>query len=204
MIKVFLIDDHPLILNSIHAILSDDQEINVVGKNIGFSLETLDQLKDINPDVIVLDISMPEYDAFEIVPLLRKDLKHARIIIYTMHSLYRYLKYFFLMKVEGYVVKSSRTDNLIEAIKTVYSGDIYYPDHMLEKINQSEESMELNQIQFTVFEKILLENLNKNYTNKELAQIMNCSLNDILKARKKLLVKTNTYNIESLLKYVFS
>ena len=108
------------------------------------------------------------------------------------------------MKVEGYVVKSSRTDNLIEAIKTVHSGDIYYPDHMLEKINQSEESMELNQIQFTVFEKILLENLNKNHTNKEVAKIMNCSLQDILKARKKLLVKANTHNIESLLKQVFS
>lgn len=199
MIKVFLLDDHPILVNTIELLLGEDPEISVVGKSNRYAESTLSELKSLNPDVILLDISMPELDSFELVPILKKLVPDLKIVVYTMHSLNRYLKHFFNLGVDGYLIKSAEMGNLFDAIKNVYKNEKYFPDKLIEEINLAELKLEENQLQFTFFEKQIIEELKKKQTNKAIAQYLNCSLTKILSSRQNLLIKTGTTNTNEFL-----
>ena len=161
MISVYLLDDHPILVNTIELMLSSDSEITVAGKSNGYNSSTLTELQTLQPDVILLDISMPEYDSFELVPILKDKVPELKIVIYTMHSLNRYLNHFFNLGVDGYLIKSSELGNLFDAIKTVYKNGKYFPDTLINEISLAELHLEENQLQFTFFEKQIIEELKK-------------------------------------------
>lgn len=199
MIKVYLLDDHPILVNTIELLLGEDPEISVVGKSNGYSESTLSELKSLKPDVILLDISMPDLDSFELVPTLKRLVPDLKIVLYTMHSLNRYLKHFFNLGVDGYLIKSAEMGNLFDAIKTVCKNEKYFPYKLIEKINLAELKLEENQFQFTSFEKQIIDELKKKQTNKAIAEYLNCSLSKILASRQNLLVKTGTTNTNEFL-----
>jgi two-component system response regulator NreC len=199
MISVYLLDDHPILLNTIDLLLGEDEKINVVGKSNAYSYSVLLELKSLKPDVILLDISMPEHDSFELVPILKEKVPGLKIVIYTMHSLNRYLKHFFYLGVHGYLIKSSEVGNIYDAIKTVYNNNYYFPDSLLKEISESELRLEENQVQFTFFEKAIIGELKKQQTNKAIAKHLNCSITKVLSSRKNLLVKTGATNTNEFL-----
>lgn len=202
MIKVFLLDDHPLLVNTVEILLSEDENITVVGKSNGFNDTTLSQLILLKPQVILLDISMPEYDSFELVPILKQKLPELKIVIYTMHSLTRYLKHFFKLGVDGYLIKSAEFGNIFDAIKTVHRNEKYFPDAILNQISYSDLKLEENQLQFTNFEKELIVELKKQTTNNKIAKRLNCTLNKVLLSRKNLLIKTGATNTNEFLRKI--
>jgi DNA-binding NarL/FixJ family response regulator len=199
MISVFLLDDHPILVNTIESLLGEDKEMEVVGKSNGYTGSTLTELKAVMPNVILLDISMPECDSFELVPILKSELPSLKIVMYTMHSLNRYLKHFFSLGVDGYVIKSAEVGNLFDAIKTVYYNGKYFPDTLINEISLAEQQLEENQLQFTFFEKQIIGELKKKQTNKAIAKHLNCSLSKVLSSRQNLLVKTGTINTNEFL-----
>ena len=199
MISVYLLDDHPNLVNTIELMLSSDSEIAVAGKSNSYNSSTLTELQTLQPDVILLDISMPEYDSFELVPILKDKVPELKIVIYTMHSLNRYLNHFFNLGVDGYLIKSSELGNFFDAIKTVYNNGKYFPDSLINEISLAELHLEENQLQFTFFEKQIIEELKKKQTNKAIAEHLNCSLSKVLSSRQNLLVKTGTINTNEFL-----
>ncbi len=199
MINVYLLDDHPILVNTVQFMLSDDKEVNVVGKSNSYTEGTLLELKSLKTNVIVLDISMPHYDSFELVPILKKEFPELKILLYTMHSLNRYLQHFFSLGVDGYLIKSSEIGNLFDAIKSVYNNERYFPDALLKQINVSELQLEENQLQFTSFEEQIIAELKKKQTNKAIAEHLNCSLTKVLSSRQNLLIKTGTTNTNEFL-----
>jgi len=202
MIKVFLLDDHPLLLESIAALIINGKHCEVVGKSSSASPEVIQKISASACDVLVQDVSMPNMDAFELIPLIKEKLPKLKIIIYTMHSIVRYYKHFLSLGVDGYVVKSSDTGNLLEAIVKVYSGDQYFPPSMLKLITNADRSVEENQLQFTVFEKDLIKQLRQFKSNSKIAETMDCTTDKVLFARKNLLIKTGTSSTHELLQLI--
>ena len=199
MIKVFLLDDHPLLVNTVEILLNEDENITVVGKSNAFNDNTLTELERLKPNVILLDISMPEYDSFELVPILKQKVPDLKIVLYTMHSLTRYLKHFLKLGVDGYLIKSAEFGNIFDAIKSVHRNEKYFPDELIKKIHYSDLKLEENQLQFTTFEKELIVELKKQTTNNKIAARLKCSVNKVLLARKNLLVKTGATNTNEFL-----
>jgi len=202
MIKVFLIDDHPLLLESIAALIEENGECTVVGKSSKAELGVIDEIYASACDVLVQDVSMPNMDAFELIPLIKERLPDLSVIIYTMHSIERYYKHFLSLGVDGYVVKSSDTGNLIDAIHCVFNGSQYFPSSILSLIANADKAVEENQLQFTKFEKQILAELRLFKTNNEISKNLNCEQEKVLAARKNLLVKTGTSSTHDLLKLI--
>lgn len=194
MHKIFLIDDHPLILESLKLLLQQSENCKVVGST-STSATAIESLKNAKADIVIMDVSMPKKDAFSLVPEIKKELPSLKIIIYTMHALDRYFNFFNNLKVEGYVLKSGEYGNLLDAIKVVANGGTFLTKSKYFKNIEIEE----NQVQLNELEKEIIKLLIKDYTILEIAKKLDITTNDIMELRKNLIIKTGCQTTTQLL-----
>ena len=123
-LRVFLADDHPIVLAGIKALVMADQGLEVVGEardgRMALRLAT-----ELNPDVVVLDISMPGLSGIKLAEQLRVACPNCKLVALTVHEDRGYLRQLLEVGIDGYVVKRSATDELIRAIRVVASGGVY-------------------------------------------------------------------------------
>ena len=198
MKKVFFVDDHPLILESLKQMFKDEKDYEVIGST-HHSLEAHDLIQQLKPDILVLDVSMPEMDAFQLVPELKSSYPELKIILYTMHSLSRYYDHFKELEVDGYVLKSGEYGNIKDALNSVSNGNKFFYDLHQQKDTISEE----NQVQLNDLEKEILSLLKKHLSNKEISEKLKCSISAVLSSRKNILRKTGFTNTQDLLDHYY-
>lgn len=196
---IILLDDHPLILRSMKAIVEMDGEFEILA-TCSSSDELFSTLETADPEIIVLDISLPDIDGFDIFARLRTFHPHVKTIIYTMHRVRRYMEHFHQNGANGYVLKSGELGELVDALKIVYKGDRYFPESVI-GIKAKDDDYEDNQIQLTEAEKFTLRSLYANRSNKEISESLDISINEVIDIRKSLLFKSNAVNTRELLEY---
>lgn len=123
-VRVFLADDHPLVLDGIKALIVADPGLEVVGEARD-GATALRQAIAMHPDVAVLDLSMPGLNGIEVARRLLEACPQCRVLILTVHEDDAYLHQLLNMGVAGYVLKRSATDELRRAIHAVAAGGIY-------------------------------------------------------------------------------
>jgi len=123
-IRVLLADDHAVLRSGLRLLLMSQNEFEVVGE-ASSGVETLALAEQIQPDLILLDLSMPGLGGIEVLPRLRKIVSSARILILTMHDDPQYLRQALKNGANGYVLKKAADTELISAIRSVMRGEIY-------------------------------------------------------------------------------
>lgn len=123
-LKVFLADDHPVVRAGLKALIDDESDMEVVGeaKNGREAFERID-LKP--PDVVVIDISMPEMTGAQVTEKLRQKHPGLRVLALTVHEERSYLRQILHAGAAGYVLKRAASDELIRAIRAVAAGETY-------------------------------------------------------------------------------
>ena len=111
-IKVLLVDDHPIVLEGIKTHLSLQSDLEVVGSATN-GHEAIQMAKALQPDVILLDISMPEMNGLEAISLLRQQVSRAKILVLTMHNTREYIAQIIQTGARGYMLKDSSPSELI-------------------------------------------------------------------------------------------
>lgn len=124
-IKVLLADDDPVFLNRVCQLLKS--EFEVVG-TVGDGQAFLAAAIDLQPDLFVLDISMPHLNGFQAARQLKKLQSNARILFLSMHEDPATISEAFAMGVDGYVVKRSAATDLIPALQQVFQGNRFVPE----------------------------------------------------------------------------
>lgn len=133
MINVILVDDQEIVREGIKMILSLDNEINILGEaENGKKLLEILSLKI--PDVILMDIRMPIMDGVEATKLIKEKYPNAKVIILTTFNEDKYIFKGLKNGADGYILKDSGSDDIINAIKTVYSGNILLNPEVAKKI----------------------------------------------------------------------
>lgn len=196
---VILLDDHPLILRSMKAIVEMDGKFEILA-TCSSSHELFQTMEEKHPNIVVLDISLPDIDGFDIFTKMKAIHPEVKTIIYTMHRVRRYMEHFHQNGADGYVLKSGELGELVDALNTVHSGGRYFPEHIT-GMKKQDDDYEDNQIQLTDSEHITLRALNNNQSNKEIAEKLDISINEVIDIRKSLLFKTNVVNTRELLEY---
>lgn len=126
-IKVLIVDDHSLVRQGLSQILSLEPDLEVVGEAKDGE-ECLQKVKDLKPDVILLDINMPNVNGIKALRKLKDMNQETKVIILTFHEEIEYLFETFNLGANGYIVKDAESDVLIHGIREVYSGVSYvYP-----------------------------------------------------------------------------
>lgn len=123
-IRILLADDHAVLRSGLAALLNARSDMTVVGEAAD-GAELLTQADQSQPDLILLDLTMPRLGGLEVLPLLRQRVPDARVLILTMHHDESYLRQALKSGAAGYVLKKAADVELIAAIQAVMRGDVY-------------------------------------------------------------------------------
>jgi DNA-binding NarL/FixJ family response regulator len=123
-IRMVIADDHTVLRAGLRMLLEAQPDIRVVGEG-GSGGEVLRLAAALQPDLVLLDLSMPGIDGLEALPMLRKAAPHARILVLTMHDDVSYLREALRDGASGYVLKKAADSELIAAIRSVMRGEVY-------------------------------------------------------------------------------
>lgn len=123
-IRIVIADDHTVLRAGLRMLLDAQIDMKVIGE-AGSGVELLALLSQLAPDLILLDLTMPGLGGLETLPLLRKTIPEARILILTMHDDESYLRQALREGASGYVLKKAADSELIAAIRSVMRGEVY-------------------------------------------------------------------------------
>ena len=122
--RILLADDHAVLRSGLRLLLTSQNEYEVVGE-ASSGTETLDLAEQLQPDLILLDLSMPALGGLDALPALRKLVPSAHILILTMHDDPQYLRQALKHGASGYVLKKAADAELLSAMRAVLRGEVY-------------------------------------------------------------------------------
>jgi len=199
-IKVIIADDHPIFLKGILSILKDEPAIEVAGEASN-GLEALELIKKLKPDVAMLDIDMPGLNGLETAKILHREMPGVKTAILTMHKDKEYFKEAMDINVKAFVLKDKISDDLVECIKTIYSGDYYISPaisgYLVEKKKPAISELD----KLTSAEKEVLRLLSQNKTSTQIASELFRSVRTIENHRSNICKKLGLSGNNSLLLY---
>lgn len=121
-IAILLVDDHQILREGLKALLESEADLQVIAE-ASTGAEAIRLAGERSPDVIVLDLGLPDLSGLEVVKAIRGQGKHCKIVVLSMHSQQKFVRQAMEMGCDGYVPKSSAHESLLEAIRVVHAGD---------------------------------------------------------------------------------
>lgn len=205
MLRVIIADDHHLVRQGIRALLEQEDEIEVIAEAAN-GLEVVAQVEELKPDVVVLDISMPQLDGIQATAQIRDLDVDTQIIILSMHSKPNIVQQALRQGAKGYLLKSSISAELILALQAAARNETYLSPSisspLLEHLWSLQEENEHATISdlLTPREKQVLQLISEGHTNKEIAQILTISDKTVSKHRTNLMSKLGVHDVPSLMR----
>ncbi len=202
-IKIFIADDHKLLRESLVLLLSQEDDMAVVGEaEDGVMVEQ--EVVKADVDVLILDISMPKRSGLDVAKNLLKLNPNLKIIMLTMHKSEDFVATAFESGVRGYVLKENAVEELIEGIRRVYEGGIYISPTlsktMLAGFLASKKNVGKSE-EMSLREREVLKLLAEGYSNKEIADFLLISVKTVETHRANIMRKNNFRNITELVLY---
>jgi DNA-binding NarL/FixJ family response regulator len=197
MINVAIADDHSIVLNGLQKILALHTDIKVTDVYLnGDSL--LEGLETKQPDVLLLDIQMPGKNGIELAGIISKKFPDVKMIALTNVDILVQVKKMLQKGCLGYLLKDASPEILIEAIKTVHTGEQFLYESLSKQLVNNFFSQ--NSKQLTRREKEILQLITEEHTNQEIADKLFLSLRTVENHRNNLLQKLDVKNTAGLVK----
>lgn len=193
--NIYIIDDHPMVINGIEKLISTLPDFEIVGSSIS-PIDIIDRIPSVNPDILIFDYQLPNITGIEIFNLLRASVQTLVGICYTQHSEAWIIQQLIKSKVAGVIIKSEDPQFLIEAVLSVSIGKRYYSP-LVNKLVCHSLVHEIN-YKLTGREIEILKFVATGLSAKETANQLNLSVNTIEDYRKNLMAKLNVRNVAEL------
>ena len=195
--RVLIVDDHPMVTEGIQAILESYDDIDVVG-TLCNGQEAVDQVIELAPDVILLDLNMPGLSGLAATELILEMRPDTRILILSMHDSPEYISTALSHGACGYILKDVPTDEIKTAIETVMAGNEYMctgaKGALHPKISDGRETL-------TSREQTILLELAQGQSNKDVANTLNISVRTVETHRKNIKRKLGISSTAGLTRY---
>lgn len=204
-IRVFLADDHKILRESLVILLSQKGNIEVVGE-ASDGQEAYKKIRELKPDIAVLDISIPHLNGLDLAERLNNDSPEVKIIMLTMHKNEEFITRALCAGVKGYVLKDNALEELIEGIETVYNGKVFLSadvtNFVVEGfISGSKESKFKQEETISSREREILQLLAESKSNKDISSVLNLSVKTVETHRANIMRKLGLRNITDLVLY---
>jgi two-component system, NarL family, nitrate/nitrite response regulator NarL len=197
-IKVLLVDNHPLVADGLRAIMQTYDNIEIVG-TAGSADAAIAIARSTSPDIVLLDINMPNVSGIEAIDMFRKEGLGCRIIMLSMHDSREYISSSVMRGASGYVLKDVPTDEIARAISVVADGGTFFsvgvPDALLDR------RIRHDAIPLTAREKSVLVQIASGKSNRDIAVQLGISNATVETHRKNLKRKLHIPTTAGLVRY---
>lgn len=202
IIRIVLIEDHVLFRSGVTQMLSIDPQFSIVGE-AGSGLEGLKLIEELQPDVVLLDITLPELSGIEVASRVRKKFPKIRILMVSMHGSVGYLRAALQAGADGYVLKSSDVDEFLVALKAITKGRQYIcsecAPHVVDSFTQDGSEV-INPLEaLTPREREVLILIAEGNSNKEIAAKLDLSVKTVDNHRSNVMRKFELRNLRDII-----
>ena len=202
-IKILIVDDHTVLRDGIRALLSLHDDIEIVGE-AAEGKEAIEKVRELSPDVVIMDIAMPGMDGLEATRRIRKKNRDVKVLILSQYDNREYILSCIKAGTSGYLPKRALGSELVSAIRSVYKGDSFlYPTAATALIEDylnrpgGEDPYE----RLTAREREILKLIAEGHTSREIAEMLFLSLKTVLGHRAKVMEKLDLHNRTELIKF---
>ncbi len=208
-IKVLLADDHQIVRKGLKSLIEAEIDLEVVGE-AGTGREAVALTEQENPDVVLMDISMPRLNGFQATRRIIESHSDVKVLMLTVHDDKDYIFRSLEAGASGYLIKETAPERLIEAIHTVNGDGAYLGSSITAEVvkkfregtNEGDASKVFDQL--TGREKEILQLIAEGNSTKEIADILYISTNTVSTHRKNLMDKLDLHNVAQLTQYAIS
>lgn len=212
-IRILIVDDHSVVRQGIITLLEDEEDILIVGEASDGD-EVLDSIKACNPDVILLDLTMPRMSGLDAIKAVTPVYPHVKILVFSMHNNPDYILSAVKNGAAGYLLKDTGRDEILKAVRSVASGELYYPPNASSIIirnlvfsRKEEEEPEIRAVaggpsvwnKMTPREQQILQCLTEGMSSKDIAEHFAISSNTVANQRASIMRKANVKNTAELI-----
>jgi DNA-binding NarL/FixJ family response regulator len=199
MIRVFIVDDHPVVIEGIHSLLQNEKGIEWAGHAMNAE-SCLGYFINSTAHVVLMDISMPGMDGMELCATMKEKYPGIMILGLSTFNQGLYIKKMVENGASGYILKNSSKEELIKAIHAVHEGYIYFSGEVGMALQEYQKSAARELPVLTAREKEILELIAEGYTNPQIAEKIFLSQFTVDSHRKNLLAKLGVKNTACLIK----
>ncbi len=208
-IKVHIADDHKILIDGIAAVLNTQDDIDVVGYSLD-GLSVLDWFNEKNADVLVLDIGMPKLDGLDVLRSFTKNGNLPPTIVLTSYNDVKLIKEVLKMGANGFVTKVSAGESIIDAIRTVSQGEMFFSPDIRDKIINSFAGRKVDkEASYNEYfgmlsdrEQEVLKLVAEEYANREIAATLHITTGTVDSHKKNIMAKLGVKNTLGLAIYI--
>lgn len=205
MIRVLLAEDHAMVRAGLRALLERSDTIKIIGEASN-GHEAVEMVTRLEPDLLIMDIMMPRLNGIQSAEQIRALKVPVNILILSMYSDEGLIRQALKNGVKGYVLKSSVSNELLEAIQTISNGGIYLSSEISNLLAENIQSPYLagktNPLEvLSPREKEILQLITEEHTSAEIAKLLFISEKTVEKHRTNIMEKLNIHNLAGLVKF---
>jgi len=199
-------DDHPVVRKGLQSCLAKHEHIKVVGEASDGD-EAFGKARELSPDLILMDISMPKMNGLAVTELLRKESPRTKILVLSVHSNKEYIFRVIQAGAHGYVSKEAPPDELLRAIESVFSGEPFFSEDIARAaLNQFVATGGKKEpfAQLTSRERQVLVLIAEGQSNKEIANKLGIGVRTIETHRERIMRRLDIHSVAGLTKFAIA
>lgn len=206
-IRLLLVDDHVLMRSGLRLILNAQPDMEVVGE-AAEGREALEKARELSPDIVLMDITMPGMSGLDALERLKKEMPAVKVILLTAHDDETYMERAMTSGGSGYVLKRATEAELINAIHAVQQGGVYLHPTMtralvnqLQRKSATQEKQNHLESKLSEREREVLKLIAQGYTNKEIADMIFLSVKTVETHKAHIMDKLELHSRAELVRY---
>jgi two-component system NarL family response regulator len=200
-ISVMLVDDHPMVQGGLTACLAFYDDIVIVGStDDGYN--ALTKAKELKPDVIIMDVSMPKMNGIDATEIISEQLPDTRVLIFSMHDRPEFVRSAIEAGASGYVLKDTSSEEVYFAIKAVAKGNTHFSSSIAKML--IENPMKEDNDKLTTREQVILSYVATGLSSKEVARKLDISFRTVDAHRRNIKAKLKIETLAELVRYAVS
>lgn len=200
-IRVLLADDHAILRKGVRMLIDSQPDLEVVGE-AKTGREAIDEARKLKPDIVVMDVSMPELNGIEGTRQICDELINTKVIGLSMHKDSVYVREILRAGARGYLLKDSEDDDLIRAIRAVSRGEAFLSPAISDAVLTDYRKHVTNPVDMlTSREREVLTMIAEGKTNKEIANALNLSVYTVESHRGSVMEKLNLHNTGDIVRF---
>src|SRR6202167_1947860 len=200
-IRILLADDHAVVRQGFKMILGEQPDMEIVGE-AGNGREALQLAESLKPDLVVMDVAMPELNGIEATRRMIDVAPHARVLALSMHKDSVYVREILRAGARGYLLKDSISSDLLAAVRAIARGEGYLSPGVSDAVLNDYRRHVTDPIDLlSSRERAVLQMIAEGKTNKEIATVLNLSVYTVDAHRGRIMEKLNLHSVTELVRF---